>query len=119
MTSNHGLHPRLPPYWLARMIAECCRSRAELRALLRQDLAFQQLVLEGRDPAWVFRNWRVKDRVLRTQRVSWLLTGLLTRHVAARGYFLLPFIVLPTMWLAARVYRQFKRVLGSRMKGTS
>lgn len=93
-----GLRPRLPPRWLLRIAAGCCDSRGELRLLIRQDLAFQRAVFKGYHPAWVYQQWQANDRRFRRQRLSWVLTALLGRHVGV-GHMMMGSAILTTVWL--------------------
>ena len=96
-----GLRPRLPPRWLLKIVAGCCDSCAELRLLIRQDLAFQRKVFEGYPPAWIFQKWQANDRRFRRQRLSWVLTALLGRHVGI-GHMAMSSVILATVWFAMR-----------------
>lgn len=92
------------PHFLLRVFADCCRSWGEVRLLVREDREFQRTVLEGYAPRWVYRNWRPTDRRFRGQRMSWLLTAMLGRHVGA-GHVLVALAILVPAWLIARVVR--------------
>lgn len=105
MAIRDGLQPQHPPRLLGLLIAECCTSRAEIRALLKQDEAFQVALFEGRHPRWTYKNWHVRDRRFRSQRLSWILAALLARHVAVGSFMLMCIGVLTPIWLAARARR--------------
>lgn len=102
----NGLRARRPPKWLIRLAGAFCRSPRELRALLREDLAFQRAILDGSHPQWVLDNWRVTDRALKPQRMSWALTALVVRHARIGTFLVMLALFLMPGWLLAATYRR-------------
>lgn len=108
MEMKTGLRPHGIPRLMKRVIADCCVDSKELRLLLQQDQAFQHELLSGRAPLWTFQKWHPADPRFRKQRLSWLLTVLLTRHVGI-GYSLMGFSIMAILWPVCRLIHLARR----------
>lgn len=103
------LNPVWPKQWMVRTLFGLLKNKSQIKALIIEDFYFQVAILEGAQPAWLWKNWRFKNPHLRGfwNGGMWAATLLISRHVSILRYA----ILMATLALPALVGMKVRKIL--------